>query len=149
MKQVMQLALKEAQRAYERDEVPVGAVIVDGANGKIIASAGNMVKENKSALAHAEILVIQEASQKLGSAYLSNCDIYVTLEPCSMCASAISLARLRRLYFGAYDPKSGGTEHGACIFNHDTCHHKPEIYGGICEQACSELLSQFFQEKRQ
>ncbi|MCK5295997.1 MAG: nucleoside deaminase [Alphaproteobacteria bacterium] len=129
-------------------EVPVGAVIVNGKSGEIIASSGNRVEELKDPTAHAEILVIREAAEKLGQVRLEECDLYVTLEPCPMCAAAISHARIRRLYFGAYDPKSGGVEHGARVFSHKTCHHRPEVYGGIMETDCSNLLKDFFKKLR-
>lgn len=148
MKRFMQHALKEAEAAAKRDEVPVGAVIVNSTTDDIISTAGNRVEETKNPLAHAEMLAIQEAVDQFDDKFLEDCDLYVTLEPCPLCASAISLARLRRVYFGAYDPKSGGTEHGPRIFEHETCHHKPEVYGGICEQECATLLTTFFAEKR-
>lgn len=142
----MQQALEQAENAAARGEVPVGAVIVK--NNQIIAAAGNEVEELKDVTAHAEMLVIREASQKLGSPRLVDCDLYVTLEPCPMCAQAISMARLRRLYFGAYDPKGGGVEHGARLFSQPTCHHAPEIYGGIEEEKSANLLRSFFAAKR-
>ena len=147
MEHFMQQAINEAKRAETRGEVPVGAVLVD-AEGTVLAADGNRVEEKSDPLAHAEMLVIKAARQQRGGKYLEDCDLYVTLEPCPLCASAISLARLRRVYFGAYDPKSGGTEHGPRIFEHDTCHHKPEVYGGIDESACSALLTDFFSKKR-
>jgi len=148
MKRFMQYALKEAEAAAKRDEVPVGAVIVNSKTNDIVSAAGNRVEEKKNPLAHAEMLAIQDAVDQFGDKFLEDCDLYVTLEPCPLCASAISLTRLRRVYFGAYDPKSGGTEHGPRIFEHDTCHHKPEVYGGICEQECAALLTTFFADKR-
>lgn len=148
MKRLMQMALQEAQDAKERGEVPVGALIVNHKTQDILSSAGNRVEEHKNPLAHAEMLAIDAALKAQGTKYLEDCDLYVTLEPCPLCASAISLARLRRVYFGAYDPKSGGTEHGPRIFEHATCHHKPDVYGGICEQDCADILTQFFAEKR-
>lgn len=141
-------ALEEAKQTAERGEVPVGAVLVDGISGEIIASAGNSTEAEHDATAHAEILVIQKGGKKTGSARLVDCDLYVTLEPCPMCATAISFARLRRVYFGAYDPKGGGVEHGPRIFTQPTCHHKPEVYGGIAEQECAALLKDFFKDKR-
>jgi tRNA(Arg) A34 adenosine deaminase TadA len=143
----MQHALLEARNAVLRQEVPVGAVITD-ANGRIIAASGNEVLHHRDATAHAEMVVIRKASSILGNERLTDCDIYVTLEPCPMCASAISMARIRRLYFGAYDIKSGGVEHGARVFDATSCHHKPEVYGGICEKEASTLLKDFFKEKR-
>jgi tRNA(adenine34) deaminase len=141
----MALALAEAEAAGKRGEVPVGAVIVRG--GQIIARASNRVEELGDPTAHAEMLVIRAATA-LGDKRLADCDLYVTLEPCPMCAAAISLARVRRLYFGAYDPKSGGVEHGAKVFDHATCHHRPEIYGGLDESRAAELLRAFFAERR-
>lgn len=144
----MEMALQEAQAAFERGEVPVGAVLVDGASGEVLARAGNRTEELSDPTAHAELLAIRDAAAQLGSARLSGCDLYVTLEPCAMCATAISFARIRRLYFGAFDPKMGGVEHGPHMFNQPTCHHAPEVYGGINETAASALLKTFFREKR-
>jgi len=144
----MDLALGEARAAGGRGEVPVGAVIVDSDTGKIIASAGNRTEEDNDPTAHAEILAIRNATSTQGQTRLENFDLYVTLEPCAMCAAAISLARVRRLYFAAYDPKSGGVEHGAKVFEHTTCHHKPEVIGGLNESEAAELLKEFFKEKR-
>jgi tRNA(Arg) A34 adenosine deaminase TadA len=144
----MDLALGEARAAGGRGEVPVGAVIVDSDTGKIIASAGNRMEEDNDPTAHAEILAIRNATSTQGQTRLENFDLYVTLEPCAMCAAAISLARIRRLYFAAYDPKSGGVEHGAKVFEHATCHHKPEVIGGLNESEAAELLKEFFKEKR-
>ncbi|TNE32965.1 MAG: nucleoside deaminase [Alphaproteobacteria bacterium] len=144
----MQQAITAAKAAAKRGEVPVGAVLVDALTGTVLAAEGNRVEELRDPLAHAEMLVIQAALKQRGDKYLEDCDLYVTLEPCPLCASAISLARLRRVYFGAYDPKSGGTEHGPRIFEHDSCHHKPEVYGGIDESHCGALLTKFFSKKR-
>ena len=144
----MDLALGEARAAGGRGEVPVGAVIVDSDTGKIIASAGNRTEEDNDPTAHAEILAIRNATSTQGQTRLENFDLYVTLEPCAMCAAAISLARVRRLYFAAYDPKSGGVEHGAKVFEHATCHHKPEVIGGLNESEAAELLMDFFKAKR-
>lgn len=141
-------ALKMAKIGETKGEVPIGAVIVDSDSGKIIASTHNLTEANNDPTAHAEILAIKAACKKLGAPRIPNCDIYVTLEPCPMCATAISFARIRRLYFGAYDPKSGGVEQGPVIFNQKTCHHKPEVYGGICELECSEIMTDFFRGKR-
>lgn len=143
----MEQALKEAEKAKARGEVPIGAVVVDQ-NGQILARAGNQTEEDNDPTAHAEVLAIREAAKKLGSARLIDCDLYVTLEPCTMCATAISFARIRRLYFGAYDPKGGGVDHGACFYNQPTCHHKPEVYGGLREQDCADLLKDFFEKRR-
>jgi len=147
MSDYMEQALKEAEKAKARGEVPIGAVVVDK-NGQILARAGNQTEEDHDPTAHAEVLAIREAAKKLGSARLIDCDLYVTLEPCTMCATAISFARIRRLYFGAYDPKGGGVDHGACFYNQATCHHKPEVYGGLREQDCADLLKDFFEKRR-
>lgn len=144
----MDLAIKEAIAAGKRGEVPIGAVIVDPKNGKIISRAGNRTEEDNDPTAHAEVLALRLASAKLKSPRLPGLDLYVTLEPCTMCATALSFARIRRLYFGAYDPKGGGVDHGACFYNQATCHHAPEVYGGIQEQACADLLKDFFQARR-
>jgi len=144
----MQLALAQAQAAAQRGEVPVGAVIIEAKTGQLIATASNHTEELCDPTAHAEMLAIREATSSQGGARLQDCDIYVTLEPCAMCAAAISFARIRRLYFGAYDAKSGGVEHGAKVFDHDTCHHKPEVIGGVNETEAAELLKVFFKERR-
>jgi cytidine deaminase len=143
----MELALGEAHAAAGRDEVPVGAVIVSAA-GEVLAAAGNRTREFNDPTAHAEMLAIRAACTMLGSERLEGCDLYVTLEPCPMCAAAISFSRIRRLYYGASDPKSGGVAQGPRIFSHPTCHHAPEIYDGIGEQKAAELLKAFFAEKR-
>jgi tRNA(adenine34) deaminase len=143
----MALALIEAERAGARGEVPVGAVLVDGA-GAVLASAGNCVEERADPTAHAEMLVLREAAQQKKRPRLDDCDLYVTLEPCAMCAAAISFARVRRLYFGAYDPKGGAVEHGPRFFQQPTCHHRPEIYGGIAERRAGDLLRKFFRARR-
>ena len=139
-------ALDEAEAAAQRGEVPVGAVVV--LDGQVVARAGNRVEELSDPTAHAEILALRAAAAALGSPRLGGCDLYVTLEPCPMCAAAISLARIRRLYFGAYDPKGGGVDHGARVFDHPTCHHRPEVVGGVEERRASELLRDFFRERR-
>jgi tRNA(adenine34) deaminase len=141
-------AIMEAEAAFAEDEVPVGAVIVDSLSGNIVSTAHNEMEKRTNATAHAELLAIQQACFARGTARLENCDIYVTLEPCPMCAQAISFVRLRRLYFGAYDPKGGGVDHGAKIFNASSCHHEPEVIGGIEEQKCAQLLRTFFEKKR-
>ena len=145
---LMDLALAEAQAAGARGEVPVGAVLVDGASGTILARAGNRVEALKDPTAHAEMIVIREAAAAAGLKRLEGADLYVTLEPCAMCAAAISFARLRRLYFGAGDPKGGAVEHGPRFFSQPTCHHRPEVYGGIGERQAGELLRAFFRERR-
>jgi tRNA(adenine34) deaminase len=144
----MKEAINLAFQAYENDEIPIGAVIVNSNNNTIISSAFNMVESDNNPISHAEIIAIESACQLLSSKFLSNCDIYVTLEPCPMCAQAISFARLRRLYFGAYNIKGGGVDHGARIFNANSCNHIPEIYGGILEKKSTELLHKFFANKR-
>ena len=143
----MDLALAEAEAAAKRGEVPVGAVVVDP-GGTPLALAGNRTRERSDPSAHAEMLAIREACQKLGSERLAGCDLYVTLEPCPMCAALISFARIRRLYFAATDPKGGGVEHGARVFSHPTCQHAPDIYSGIGEERARELLKAFFNDKR-
>jgi tRNA(adenine34) deaminase len=143
----MLLALEEAQGSLARGEVPVGAVLTT-ANGELLAKSGNRTIELKDPTAHAELLVIREGANKLASERLANCDLYVTLEPCAMCAAAISFARLRRLYFGAIDPKMGAVENGPRLFQQPTCHHRPEVYGGIGETEAAQLLKAFFAERR-
>jgi tRNA(adenine34) deaminase len=138
----MDLALAEAQRAMERGEVPVGAVILH--EGELLAAAGNRTLELKDPTAHAELLAIREAAARLGSERLVGCDLYVTLEPCAMCAAAISFARIRRLYFAAFDMKMGAVEHGPQLFSQPTCHHAPEVYAGIGRRKASSLLKDFF-----
>jgi tRNA(adenine34) deaminase len=144
----MDLALAEAEAAGLRGEVPVGAVLVEGASGRLLARAGNRVEELKDPTAHAEMLVIRAAAAEASLKRLESADLYVTLEPCAMCAAAISFARLRRLYFGAGDPKGGAVDHGPRFFAQATCHHRPEVYGGIGERVASALLKHFFRERR-
>lgn len=143
----MERALEEARAAGARGEVPVGAVLVDP-GGAVVATAGNRTRELADPSAHAEMLVIREATARLGSERLPDHDLYVTLEPCPMCAAVISFARIRRLYYGAPDPKSGGVEHGPRIFSHATCHHRPELYPGLGEAEASALLKTFFSSRR-
>ena len=140
-------AFTEAQAAATRGEVPVGAVIVNP-EGRIIAAAGNRTLELKDPTAHAEILAIRAAAQVLSSERLTNCDLYVTLEPCAMCAAAISFSRIRRIYFAASDEKMGAVENGPRFFTQSTCHHAPEVYSGIGEGEAQELLKSFFKERR-
>jgi tRNA(adenine34) deaminase len=140
-------AFTEAEKAAERGEVPVGAVITDKL-GNILAMAGNRTVGNHDPTAHAEMLAIREAAAKLGSERLVDCDLYVTLEPCAMCAAAISFARIRRLYFAASDEKMGAVEHGPIFFAQPTCHHRPEVYGGIGGQQAQDLLKSFFKSRR-
>ncbi|WP_136659575.1 nucleoside deaminase [Nitratireductor sp. XY-223] len=142
----MDVALEEASSAGARGEVPVGAVIV--CDGKILARNGNRTRALHDVTAHAEIVVIREAATAFESERLTECDLYVTLEPCAMCAAAISFARIRRLYFGAEDIKGGAVVNGPRFFDQPTCHHAPEVYSGIGESEASKLLVQFFQQKR-
>lgn len=143
----MDLALRQARSGGERGEVPIGAVIVDAA-GTVLAATTNRVEQDKDPTAHAELLAIREAAAKLSAPRLVDCDLYVTLEPCPMCAQAIAFARLRRVYFGAADAKGGGIEHGPRIFEQPTCHHRPEVYGGIGESEAADLLREFFRALR-
>ena len=143
----MHLALAEAEAAAMRGDVPVGAVLVDGER-RVLAAAGNRVEADHDPTAHAEMLVLRAAAARLRAARLDECDLYVTLEPCAMCAAAIALARVRRLYFGGYDPKGGAVEHGPRLFDQPTTHHRPEIYGGIAEGRAGELLRDFFRSRR-
>ena len=142
----MPIAIDEAKKAEGRGEVPVGALIE--IDGKVISSAGNRTREFKDPTAHAEILAIRNACSILGVERLIGANLYVTLEPCPMCAAAISHARIANLYYGASDIKSGGVNQGPCIFNHPQSHHKPEIYDGISETECKKLLLDFFKQKR-
>jgi tRNA(adenine34) deaminase len=143
----MRAALAEAEAAAARGEVPVGAVVVSR-DGAVLSRAGNRTRELNDPTAHAEMLAIREACTAQGSERLEAADIYVTLEPCPMCAAAISFARIRRLYFGASDPKGGGVEHGPRIFSQTTCHHAPEVYGGLGEVPSADLLRRFFASRR-
>lgn len=143
----MDEALSEARAAAERGEVPVGAVVI-GPDGRLLARAGNRTRELNDPTAHAEILAIRAACAVLGSERLTGCDLYVTLEPCPMCAAAISAARLRRLYYGAADPKSGGVAQGPRVFTHPQCHHAPDIYDGLAAEEASRLLTAFFAARR-
>lgn len=143
----MARALDEAKRAAGRGEVPVGAVVA-AADGSVVVAAGNRMRELGDPTAHAEILAIRQACQALGTDRLTGHDLYVTLEPCAMCAGAISFARIRRLYFAAGDPKMGAVEHGVRLFSQPSCHHAPEVYGGLDESAAAELLRAFFAARR-
>ncbi|MDX5401300.1 MAG: nucleoside deaminase [Rhodobacterales bacterium] len=143
----MSLALEEARAAAARGEVPVGAVLVDP-QGRVVARAGNRTREWNDPTAHAEMLVIREGCRVLESEWLTGCDLYVTLEPCPMCAQAISAARIARLYYGAADPKSGGVAQGPRIFTHPQCHHAPEVYDGISAEEAAGLLRDFFAARR-
>ncbi len=142
----MEMALEEARAAAARGEVPIGAVIVQG--GVVLARAGNRSIALDDPTAHAEMLAIREAAEAVGSQRLSGADLYVTLEPCAMCAAAISFARIRRLYFGASDPKSGAVENGVRFFGDPTCHHAPDVYGGMAEDEAATLLRDFFRARR-
>jgi tRNA(adenine34) deaminase len=142
----MQQALDEARAAAARGEVPVGAVVVQGTEA--IARAGNRTLADRDPTAHAELLAIRQAAKALGSERLTDCDLYVTLEPCAMCAAAMSFARIRRLYFGAADPKGGAVENGVRFFSQPTCHHRPDVYGGIQESDSGALLKAFFAARR-
>ncbi|MEH3146581.1 MAG: nucleoside deaminase [Methylobacterium frigidaeris] len=140
------LAFAAARAAAARGEVPVGAALMRG--GRVLAVEGNRMRERRDPTAHAEILAIRAAASALGDERLGGCDLYVTLEPCPMCAGAISLARLRRLYFAAFDPKGGAVENGPRVFNQPTCHHVPEVYGGLREREGAAMLRAFFRSRR-
>ena len=144
----MDRALALAEQAGEAGEVPVGAVIVEAESDRVLAEAANRTERDADPTAHAEMLAIRAAARLRGRPRLPGCDLYVTLEPCPMCAQAISLARIRRLYFGAPDPKGGGVENGARVFDRPSCHHRPEVYGGIGEARAAALLREFFRERR-
>jgi tRNA(adenine34) deaminase len=142
----MNIALQEAKKAADRGEVPVGAVVVQ--NNQLLAKAGNRTLQFNDPSAHAEILALRQACEKVQNQRLPDCDLYVTLEPCTMCAAAISFARVRRLYFGAEDPKGGAVQNGVRFFHQPTCHHCPDVYSGLAEQESSELLKGFFEARR-
>ena len=142
----MEIALEEARLAADRGEVPIGAVIA--LDGAIIATAGNRTREDRDPTAHAEILAIRSAAVSIGNERLGGADLYVTLEPCTMCAAAISFARLRRVYYGAEDPKGGAVDNGVRFFRQPTCHHAPEVYSGIGESEAASLLRSFFADRR-
>jgi tRNA(adenine34) deaminase len=145
---LMEIALEEARAAFARGETPVGALICDPATGRILARAGNRTRETRDPTAHAEMIVIRAACAALGAERLAGLDLHVTLEPCAMCAAAISAARIARLYYGASDPKSGGVEQGPRVFSHAQTHHRPEIYPGIAEAESAALLRAFFADRR-
>ncbi|WP_170769110.1 nucleoside deaminase [Ruegeria lacuscaerulensis] len=145
-KSFMNIALEQARAAADRGEVPVGAVIVQG--DQVVAVAGNRTRELNDPTAHAEILALRAACAEVGSERLPDHDLYVTLEPCAMCAAALSAARIRRIYYGAADPKSGGVAHGARVFTHPQAHHAPEVYDGIAGQEAVDLLKAFFAARR-
>ncbi|MDP9591374.1 UNVERIFIED_ORG: cytosine deaminase [Shinella zoogloeoides] len=142
----MEIALAEARAAGKRGEVPVGAVLV--MDGAVVAQAGNRTRADNDVTAHAEVAVIREAARTLGQERLTGADLYVTLEPCTLCAAAISFARIRRLYYGAEDPKGGGVDNGVRFFAQPTCHHAPEVYSGISGMEAAEILKDFFMERR-
>jgi len=142
----MDLALKTAENAGKAGEVPIGCVIVRGFD--VIATAGNRTLTDRDPTAHAEILALRQAAEAIGTERLVDCDLYVTLEPCTMCAGAISFARIRRLYYGAADPKGGAVEHGPRFYQSPTCHHRPELYGGMSAGTAGEMLRAFFQARR-
>lgn len=144
----MELAFADAEAAARRGEAPVGAVIVDPATNAVLARAGNRTEELFDPTAHAEVLAIRAACAAVGQPRLPGCDLYVTLEPCALCAAAISFARIRRVYFGAYDPKGGAVDHGPRFFGQPTCHHAPDVYGGIDETRAGALLRNFFKARR-
>ena len=144
----MARALEEARAAGRRGEVPVGAVVVEAGTGTVLAADGNRTLELADPTAHAEVLVLRAAARRQGRPRLPESDLYVTLEPCAMCAAAASFARVRRLVFAAYDPKGGAVEHGPRLFDQPTCHHRPEVVGGLCERDAADLLKAFFQERR-
>ena len=146
MASFMDMALEEARAAGARGEVPVGCVIVR--DGAVVARAGNRTLADRDPTAHAEIIAIRQAAASLGSERLDACDLYVTLEPCAMCAGAVAFARIRRLYYGAADPKGGAVDNGVKFFGSPTCHHRPEVYGGLAEADAGALLKTFFQERR-
>jgi tRNA(adenine34) deaminase len=146
MPSFMDQALDRARKAQDAGEVPVGCVIVR--DGIVVAAAGNRTLADRDPTAHAEIVAIRQAASALGSERLADCDLYVTLEPCAMCAAALSFARIRRLYYGAPDPKGGAVEHGVRFYHSPTCHHRPEAYGGIGENESAELLRSFFAARR-
>jgi tRNA(adenine34) deaminase len=146
MASFMDLALEEARTAGGRGEVPVGCVVVR--DGKVVASAGNRTLADRDPTAHAEIVAVRSAALALGSERLADCDLYVTLEPCAMCAGAVAFARIRRLYYGAPDPKGGAVDNGVKFFASPSCHHRPEVYGGMAEAEASVLLKEFFRERR-
>jgi tRNA(adenine34) deaminase len=145
-KSFMDLALGEARRAAQAGEVPVGCVVVR--DGQLVARAANRTLTDRDPTAHAELLAIREAARALGTERLTDCDVYVTLEPCAMCAGAISFARIRRLYYGAPDPKGGAVDNGVRFFASPACHHRPEVYGGIGESEASAVLKEFFKARR-
>ena len=144
----MKIALQQARKAFDNDEVPVGAVVIDPKDGTVIAKAGNCGEHGKEAFAHAEIEAMRKACRKLNTNRLYGMDLYVTLEPCTMCAAAISMMRIAKVYFGASDEKGGAIINGVRFFETKTCHHRPQVEGGILENECSKILKDFFKAKR-
>lgn len=144
----MRAALEEAKKAYDRDEVPIGAVIVDRQSGEVVAVGSNRTREDCDPSAHAEIVAIRDACQQAGAQRIPECDLYVTLEPCAMCAAAISFARIGHVYIGALDEKGGGVLHGGQFYDQPTCHHRPQVSHGILADECGQLLKDFFAQKR-
>lgn len=144
----MEMALQQAKNASNNGEVPVGAILVDCDTGNILALTNNRVEELSDPTAHAELLAVRLATTLRSEKWLGNCDLFVTLEPCAMCAGALAHARIRRIVFGAYDPKGGAIAHGGTLFDQPTTHHKPEIIGGVMEQQCADVLKKFFRGKR-
>ncbi len=145
---IMQQAIKLASQAEQKGEVPIAAIITKIGSDNIVAEAYNEVEQQNNAIMHAEIIAITKATKLLNSKYLSDCAIYVTLEPCAMCAQALAHVKIGRLYYAATDPKGGGVEHGACVFHQKTCNHLPEIYSGMMENESRQLLQNFFQKRR-
>ena len=145
-KTIIKTALEEAQKAFDTDEIPVGAVLFETNTGKIIATAHNQTEKMNDISAHAEILALREGGKILKTNHFSGYSLFTTLEPCPMCAGALAWAKIDRIYFGAYDPKSGGIEHGACVLKHT--HHQPEVYGGLEEEKCARMMKDFFERKR-
>ena len=144
----MQEAINQAQIALKNNEVPIGGILVDNVTNNIITKNHNQINANNNAIFHCELCIINDACKKLNSKYLNSTTLFITLEPCTMCAAAISMARIRRLYYGASDLKSGGIENGVKFFSHPSCHHRPEVYGGIDELRAQKLLKTFFKSKR-
>lgn len=143
----IRIALNEAKKALKKGEVPIGAVIVDPSKKKIISYAHNLVESKQNPTFHAEVIAINKAVKVMGNKFLNNCEIYVTLEPCPMCAMAISLAHIKAVYFCAYSPKTGSIDNGPMLYNNSVCNHKPEVYGGIHEEKSSRILREFFEKK--
>jgi len=148
LQQLMQNAIEVAKTATDKNEVPVGAIVIHNDTKKILAQSHNLVETLKDPTAHAEILSIKQACKKLNSTNLSNCTLFVTLEPCAMCAQALAWAKINKIVYGAYDKKNGGIDHGFQVYNKPTCTHKPIIIGGILEKPCGKIIQDFFKRKR-